>query len=165
VYFWGQRHYDKAEPLLVKALEGQRRVLGEEHPDTLRSAGALGELYQAQGRDDEAAHLLAKMVEASRRVLGEEHPHTLDFMVDLCWLYRQHRADVYQEMKQWDKAIADLSKVIELLSADAADRESRERLAHVHRRLGDALEKVGRVDEAEQAYRKAEEIEKDPIRE
>jgi tetratricopeptide (TPR) repeat protein len=191
VYFWGQRHYDKAEPLLVKALEGQRRVLGEEHPDTVRSAGALGELYQAQGRYDEAEALLAKMVEASRRVLGDEHPHTLEFIGDLLGLYLQQgrydeamsirtklieldpndserwgaRADVYQETKQWDKAIADLSKVIELLSADAADRESRERLADVHRRLGDALEKVERVDEAEQAYRKAQEIEKDPIRE
>jgi tetratricopeptide (TPR) repeat protein len=66
-------------------------------------------------------------------------------------------------MKQWDKAIADLSKVIELLSADAADRESRERLADVHRRLGDALEKVGRVDEAQEAYRRAEELEREDV--
>jgi tetratricopeptide (TPR) repeat protein len=186
-YFWVQRRYDKAEPLLVKALEGQRRVLGQEHPDTLRSAGALGELYQAQGRDDEAAHLLAEMVEASRRVLGDEHPHTLDFMTDLCFLYRAqgrydeamsirtkfieldpnnwdhlaNRADIHLDMEQWDKAIADLSKAIELASADASGPESRPGLDHVYRTLGDVLEKVGRVDDAEQAYRKAEEIEKE----
>ncbi|MHC4526467.1 MAG: tetratricopeptide repeat protein, partial [Planctomycetota bacterium] len=156
-YFWVQRRYDKAEPLLVKALEGQRRVLGQEHPDTLRSAGALGELYQAQGRDDEAAHLLAEMVEASRRVLGDEHPHTLDFMTDLCFLYRAqgrydeamsirtkfieldpnnwdhlaNRADIHLDMEQWDKAIADLSKAIELASADASGPESRPGLDHV----------------------------------
>jgi serine/threonine protein kinase/Tfp pilus assembly protein PilF len=188
-YFFGQNRFDKAELLLVKAMEGQRRVLGEEHPDTLRSAGALGELYQRQGLHDEAARLLVKMVEGSRRVLGEEHPDTLDFMSDLFWVYleqgryneamsfctelieldpnnvdRWHwRAYAYSGMKQWEKAIADLSKVIELASANAADPESRRRLTRAYCDLGDVLEKVGRLDDAQEAYQKAQEIDEEEV--
>jgi hypothetical protein len=32
---------DKAEPLFVESLEGSRRVLGEQHPDTLQTINNL----------------------------------------------------------------------------------------------------------------------------
>ncbi len=50
--YWKQAHFDKAEPLYVKSLELRRRVLGEEHPDTLGSMNILLNLYSAQGRFD-----------------------------------------------------------------------------------------------------------------
>ena len=47
VLYLDQGQYAKAEPLFVKALEVRRRVLGEEHPDTLTSMNNLALLYQA----------------------------------------------------------------------------------------------------------------------
>ena len=37
--YMDQGRYDEAEPLHVEALELRRRVLGEEHPDTLAARG------------------------------------------------------------------------------------------------------------------------------
>ena len=54
-----------------------RRVLGEEHPDTLTSANNLGVSLLKQKQYAEAEELLQAALEASRRVLGSAHPNTL----------------------------------------------------------------------------------------
>ena len=56
-------------------LEVRRRVLGEEHPDTLQSMVNLAVLHHYQGQDSKAEPLLVNALEVSRRVLGEEHPN------------------------------------------------------------------------------------------
>ena len=65
-----------AEPLLGESLEGRRRVLGEEHPDTLSSIHNLAVLFKDQARYAEAEPLLREALEGRRRVLREEHPNT-----------------------------------------------------------------------------------------
>ena len=81
------RSRDRAEPLLDERLEVSRRVLGEEHPDTLASMNNLAVLYLDQGKYAEAEPLLVKALEVGRRVLGEEHPDTLVSMNNLAVLY------------------------------------------------------------------------------
>ena len=54
ILYKAQRRYDEAEPLYVKTLEIQKRVLREEHPDTLRTTNNLAILYGDQGRIDDA---------------------------------------------------------------------------------------------------------------
>jgi hypothetical protein len=48
-----QGHHDKSVSLFTKAFELQRRVLGEEHPDTLACLNDLGYLHLCQDRYDE----------------------------------------------------------------------------------------------------------------
>ncbi len=62
-----QDRYDDAENLHNKTLKIQRRVLGEEHPDTLASMNTLAALYQHQGRFEEAESLLVKLVTLRRQ--------------------------------------------------------------------------------------------------
>ena len=61
----------------TKAYEIQKRLLGEEHPDTLRSLHCIGDDYSKLGRHEEALMVDEKVYEARKRVLGEEHPDTL----------------------------------------------------------------------------------------
>jgi tetratricopeptide (TPR) repeat protein len=75
------------------------------------------------------------------------------------------RGSIYTNMERWDKAIADKSKAIELASTDGAGRESRRRLPEMYRSLGDVLEKMGRLDEAQEAYQKAHEVEEEVVTE
>jgi len=49
-----EKRYGEAERVLRKALETQRRVLGDAHPDTASSAFALAEVLAAEGKRDEA---------------------------------------------------------------------------------------------------------------
>ena len=68
---------DKAEPLILRSLELRRRLLGDEHKDTLASKYVLGILREYQGRSSEAETIYREVLEARRRVLGEDHPDTI----------------------------------------------------------------------------------------
>ncbi|MHC4092975.1 MAG: tetratricopeptide repeat protein, partial [Planctomycetota bacterium] len=88
--------YGPAELHLERALEIRRRLLGEEHLDTLTSMNSLGLLYRKQGRYDEAEVLQLQALEIRKRVLGEEHPDTLRSMMGL--------ANVYLKQGRYDEA-------------------------------------------------------------
>jgi hypothetical protein len=64
-------------PLIERALELRRRVLGEEHPDTLTSANNRALNLRALGQYEAARRLNEDTLARRRRVLGEEHPDTL----------------------------------------------------------------------------------------
>jgi non-specific serine/threonine protein kinase/serine/threonine-protein kinase len=72
--------YPEAEVHLERCLALRRSVLGEAHPDTLRSATGLGHLYILQGKYSQGEQMLAKVVDLDRRVLGEQNPDTVDAM-------------------------------------------------------------------------------------
>ena len=55
----------------------KRRVLGEEHPDTLAAANNLATSLSDQAKYAEAEAMLDATLEALRRVLGDAHPWTL----------------------------------------------------------------------------------------
>jgi Tetratricopeptide repeat len=57
-------------------LADRRRVLGEEHPDTLASYAVLAWLEGLQGRYGQAEKLYRQVLADRRRVLGEDHPDT-----------------------------------------------------------------------------------------
>jgi tetratricopeptide (TPR) repeat protein len=71
--------YLAAERLNGRVLAVRRRVLGEEHPDTLASLAnqALPLVGQANAKYAEAERINRAALRSTRRVLGEEHPHTL----------------------------------------------------------------------------------------
>ncbi|EED12700.1 kinesin, putative [Talaromyces stipitatus ATCC 10500] len=66
-----------------RAGDGDKRVLGAEHPDTLTSMANLASTYRNQGRWKEAEELLVQVMETMTRVLGVEHPYTLSSMANL----------------------------------------------------------------------------------
>ncbi len=69
--------YAVAERIEREVLGVQRRVLGEEHPDTLESAGNLALSLSHQGKYGDAERIEREVLGARRRVQGEEHPGTL----------------------------------------------------------------------------------------
>jgi len=54
-----------------------RRVLGDDHPDTLASATALAATLRALGDHATVRTLLEQTLATYRRVLGDDHPDTL----------------------------------------------------------------------------------------
>ncbi|OQD66308.1 hypothetical protein PENDEC_c049G02404 [Penicillium decumbens] len=82
-YYWDQGRRDNAVEMAEKVLDARKRVLSEEHPDTLYSIHNLADYYWGQGRRDDAVEMAAEVVEARKRVLGEDHPDTLQSKQDL----------------------------------------------------------------------------------
>ena len=73
----------------VQVMETRKRVLGEEHPDTLNSMANLAATYSNQGRWTEAEKIQVQVMEARRRVLGEEYLSTLTSMNNLAFTMKE----------------------------------------------------------------------------
>ncbi|EUC58653.1 nephrocystin-3 protein [Rhizoctonia solani AG-3 Rhs1AP] len=73
--------------LLQPLVRAFKKVLGEEHPDTLTSMNNLAYIYSNLGRHSEAEQLQVKVLDARKRVQGEEHPETLRSMNNLASTY------------------------------------------------------------------------------
>jgi non-specific serine/threonine protein kinase/serine/threonine-protein kinase len=69
--------YSEAEPYWREALEGRRRILGDEDPQTLNSITGLGMLLWKMGRYSEAEPYWQEALDGRRRVMGDEHRTTL----------------------------------------------------------------------------------------
>jgi tetratricopeptide (TPR) repeat protein len=75
--------WNEAEIPFMQVMEERKRVLGQEHPDTLTSMANLASTYRNQGRWKEAEELFVQVMETSLRVLVQEHPDTLASMNNL----------------------------------------------------------------------------------
>ena len=72
--FYAAGHYPEAMDLFRETLGRRARVLGPEHPDTLRSRGSLGNCYHAMGDYETAAGMHRQTLADRERVLGPDHP-------------------------------------------------------------------------------------------
>ena len=75
--------------ILKDATEEAERVLGADHPDTLRARNNLAAAYYAARRVNEAIPLFEETLTTQERVLGPNHSHTLRS--------RNNLANAYQE--------------------------------------------------------------------
>ena len=101
--------YRESEPLLRRAVETNRKTLGNEHPNTLKALHQLANLYWSEGLRDpgepryfsEAEPLYLEVEAARRKILGEEHPDTLKVQSDIASLYAlQKRLDEAERLAQ-----------------------------------------------------------------
>jgi hypothetical protein len=65
-----------ARELHEDTLIRRRRVLGDDHPDTLCSATSLADCLRAAGEVAAARELDEDTLTRSRQVLGDDHPDT-----------------------------------------------------------------------------------------
>jgi DNA polymerase III delta prime subunit len=68
--------YKAAEELQVEVMETSKRVLGDEHPDTLTSMHNLAYILWSQSLHIEAIAMIEMCFQMRRKVLGEQHPST-----------------------------------------------------------------------------------------
>jgi serine/threonine protein kinase/tetratricopeptide (TPR) repeat protein len=139
--------HSKAEEALTQAVETNRRLLGREHPETLRSMTALAHLGNVQGQYAEAERIARESLDTQRRTLGMEHPDTLESQSTL------GSALVY--LGRYDEAERLLRQVLEVERRTLGD--DRIETAVAVRVLADALVRQGpkRHVEAEKLYREA----------
>jgi serine/threonine protein kinase/tetratricopeptide (TPR) repeat protein len=69
--------FPEALPLQERALATRRKLLGDDHFDTLTSINNTGILFQWWGKLNEAEPYLRECLERKRRVLGDEHKETV----------------------------------------------------------------------------------------
>ena len=130
----GQGQPARAAGYLQRALADCVRVLGADHPQTLRSRGNLALAYEAAGDLGRAIPLLEQALADRERVLGADHPDTLASRNNLAGAY-QAAGDLGRAIPLLEQALADCVRV---LGADHPDTlTSRNNLALAYEAAGD----------------------------
>ncbi|MFM9594175.1 tetratricopeptide repeat protein, partial [Streptomyces scabiei] len=60
-----------------QVLADRERILGQDHPDTLRARHNLAVSYSTAGRTQDALDLHEQVLADRERILGQDHPDTL----------------------------------------------------------------------------------------
>ena len=100
--------YSRAQPLLERALEIQRRTLGPRNPDTLKSMAELASVRASEGHYAESEKLIREILDIRGRVLGPEHPDTLNSMNDLAVALRGEGR--YAEAEKLERQTFDIQR-------------------------------------------------------
>ncbi len=143
--FVGLGYYDKALPLLEKALQTRRDHLGADHPDTFVSMNDLGVGLTKSGKLDDAESLLEETVKKIKAALGADHRETLAAMGNL--------ATAHLQSGKLDQAIALLEEAhqrrLATLGTDDADT------IWSMNSLGEALVRAGKIEKARALLKQA----------
>ncbi|KAJ7729742.1 hypothetical protein B0H16DRAFT_1697092 [Mycena metata] len=75
--------YKQAQTLLEEVLEKRKQLLGDNHPDTLRTMVRLAVSYSGLGEHQKAKDFKAIVLEKQKQVLGDNHRDTLRTMSGL----------------------------------------------------------------------------------
>jgi tetratricopeptide (TPR) repeat protein len=142
--------YPSAQSLQQQSMEIRQRVLGPEHPDTLKSMNNLAATLSEEGHPAEAEKLDRETLDIRRRVLGPEHPDTLTSMNNLAAILSDEGHPA--EAEKLYRETLDISRHV--LGA-----ESPATLASVNG-LANALAREGYYGEAEKRYREMLDIQR-----
>ena len=132
--------------MFLQALEGQRRVHGDEHTYTLRVVFNLARLYEAQERYNEAASLYIETLTGFRKALGPDNTDALSALRGLVESLVSHGA--YEEAEPLARELVSrLRRVGPVPSAC--------KLADALYFLGQTLIETGHAEEAESLLEEA----------
>jgi tetratricopeptide (TPR) repeat protein len=110
-YCHGRGAYAQAAPLLRDALAIREKVLGPEHPETVRSLNNLALLLRDQGDYAGARPLHERALTIGEKVLGPEHEHTASNLNNLAILLHD-QGDFVRARPLHERALAIREKVL-----------------------------------------------------
>lgn len=137
--------YADSEKQTERALELRRRVLGAHHKDTLKSAEALSEVYQDEGKFAAAEALLNNLLEADRRLGREDSQEAVTALHTLASIAVSSRGD-YARAESLDRQVFEIER-------RTVGETNAVTLATVNN-LAAVLAREAKYPEAEELYRK-----------
>jgi tetratricopeptide (TPR) repeat protein len=98
--------YELSEKVILTSLETRQRLLGSEHPTSLRTMNQHAIILHMRGKYEEAEEVYQHVLATRKRLLGAEHIETIASMNNL--------ASLYSEIGQMEKSEELNTEVIEL---------------------------------------------------
>ncbi|GHJ49023.1 tetratricopeptide repeat protein [Catellatospora sp. TT07R-123] len=134
----------RAVTVLFNNLIDRRRVLGDDHPDTLTSRSNLAGAYVTAGRVAEAIALVEQVLTDRGRVLGDDHPDTLASRNNLAYTYEM-AGQVAEAIALYEQVLTDRGRV---LGDDHPDTlASRNNLAGGYGKAGRVAEAIALLEQ------------------
>ncbi|MEU8515050.1 tetratricopeptide repeat protein [Kitasatospora sp. NPDC048722] len=134
-----------ATDYFTRAVAVGRRVLGEDHPDTIGAGACLVIAHNRGGRFLEAVTLGEQVLASYRRVLGPEHPHTLGVRSNLALAHGQ-AGHTREAVALHEQLLADLERLFG--PDDPHSIAARANLAHAYHRAGRTSEAAAMGEQA-----------------
>jgi serine/threonine protein kinase/Tfp pilus assembly protein PilF len=142
--------YPRAQPLMERALEIQRRIHGPRSPETLKAADDLALLLYREGHDAEAEKMGRETLNVRRQALGPDHPDTLKSMLTLALTLEDEGNNA--EAEKMERELLDIQRRV----IGPEHRDTLETIAN----LAATLVEKGRYAEAEKMERELLDIER-----
>jgi len=135
--------YHEAEHMLRQLLPDQRRILGDDHSDTMASQRILARLTGLQGRHQQAERMYRRLLADRQHRLGRQHPETLATRFGLAAIVE--RVGHYAEAEQmFRELLADQQRIL---------GDDHQECLEIRSGLARSIEDQRRYAEAEQMYR------------
>ncbi|KAH7165414.1 hypothetical protein EDB81DRAFT_877796 [Dactylonectria macrodidyma] len=110
MFLYHQGRWREKESIDERGLKLRRKVLGERHPDTIRTMSDLAVTCWQQGRFNEAETMSLLALELRQEVLGEIHPDTIRSMASLASTY--HAQGRYKEAEPIELKVLELRREV-----------------------------------------------------
>lgn len=136
--------FDAAEPALREALAALRAAYGDKDLEVASTARNLASLLRDRGEHEEAEELFLEVIATRREILGPEHPELGVALNSYANLLSQ-RGD--------DARAVDIYREFLGILERTHDNQPHPDIAAVYSNLAISLRSLGRLDEAETAYR------------
>jgi tetratricopeptide (TPR) repeat protein len=147
--FMQSGEYAKAEKLFLEDVELAKKILGPRNAMVGARLSQYAHCLAPQGRYDEAiaAHVRGQEIIREAGVMTPEALRVNDLCIDLLRLLRHiQREETEEANRTCDRICAEYDEVL---------RQERQEVANHRITLGDALTRLGRLDDAEAQYRSA----------
>ena len=97
--------YEEAKVFYLAALEGRRRVLGDEHKKTLDSLNSMGILLHKMEDHEGALDYYQQALKVKEKVLGKTHPSTLTTIMNMAITYMDGLKDFTKAEEMYRQAL------------------------------------------------------------
>lgn len=134
---------DKAEELLVRALEMREELYGADHLDTIESRTEVATLYIDRGRGPEAEDLFRQVLEAYQAKLEPDDPNILGILHRLANV-------IDDDPNRQEEALVIYADLVKRYEQGPGIEEAMTTILN----QGVVLRRLGRMDEAEESYRR-----------
>ncbi|KAL7273468.1 hypothetical protein RUND412_003672 [Rhizina undulata] len=137
--------FRRARKSYQRALKGQEKALGTEHPETLTTVRNIASVLENQGRYNKALELYERVLEGQEKVLGKGHPTTL--------ITVHNMASVFDNLGLYDKALEFYLRVL-ARNEETLGKDHPSTLTTVQT-IASACDDLGRYNEAMDWYQRA----------
>ncbi len=103
--------YNRALPLFEECLAKRKRIIGEDHPDTLNSLNNLASVFDDKGDYDRALPMYEEYLAKRKRDRCEDHPDTLNSLNGLAVLC-DNKGDYNRALPLYEECLAKRKRII-----------------------------------------------------
>ena len=97
--------YEESKVFYLAALEGRRRVLGEEYRKTLASLSIISVVHGMMKEYEGELDYYQQALRASEKVLGKTHPDNLDTIMNMAGVYMDGTKEFAKAEEMYRRAL------------------------------------------------------------